>query len=244
MDHCKPCPTPCIPSVKLSLQDNTDFDQPHLYRSTVGALQYLAMTRPDISFSVNKLSQFLHAPTSNHWKACKRVLRYLSGTMDFGIAFKSASRLHLEGYADANWASCIDDRKSTSGYCVFLGPNIIAWSSRKQSVIARSSTESEYRSLALATTELTWIRSDEPTKLHANNTSAIQIVANPMYHERAKHIEVDCHLIRDAYNRHIITLPHISSGLQIADILTKSVIRQHHNLFVSKLLLVDSSASI
>ncbi|KAK6134940.1 hypothetical protein DH2020_031318 [Rehmannia glutinosa] len=119
MSTCKPCPTPCIPNIKLSLSDSIPFEQPHLYRSTVGALQYLSMTRPDISFS--------------------------------GVS--------LGGYLCRSCWACVDDRKSTSGYCIFLGPNLVAWSSRKQSVVARSSTESEYRSLASATTELMWLKS-------------------------------------------------------------------------------------
>lgn len=116
------------------------------------------MTRPDISFTVNKLSQFLQSPTVDHWKACKRILRYLKQTVDFGLHFKPASRVVLEGYSDADWASCVDDRRSTSGYSVYIGGNLVAWCAKKQKVVARSSTESEYRSLALATTEVIWLK--------------------------------------------------------------------------------------
>ena len=129
-------------------------DKPEVYRSTIGALQYLTLTRPDIAYSVNKLSQYLKSPTVNHWNACKRVLRYIKGTPHLGLHFKPSSLLTLEGYSDADWASSLDDRKSTSGFCMFLGANMVNWSSRKQRAVARSSTESEYRALASAATEL------------------------------------------------------------------------------------------
>lgn len=100
--------------------------------------------RPDIAFAVNKLSQFLHAPTMEHWSTCKRVLGYSKGTTEIGLQFRPSKRLNLECFSDADWASSPDDRKSTSGYYVFLGGNLINWSSRKQKEVARSSTESEY----------------------------------------------------------------------------------------------------
>ncbi|KAK6145621.1 hypothetical protein DH2020_022441 [Rehmannia glutinosa] len=154
LSSCKPVPSPVCSNTKLSLRDSPPLEDPTIYRSTVGALQYLTTTRAGISFVVNKLSQFLHEPTVNHWKLCKRVLRYLKGSINTGIIFQHVSPFTLECYADTDWTSCVDDRRSTSGFCVFLGLNIISWSSKKQHVVARSSTESEYRALALATTEV------------------------------------------------------------------------------------------
>lgn len=148
MSNAKSCPTPTCPGIKLSREDSPVFEQPTVYRSIIGALQYLTLTRPDISFAVNKLSQFLQAPTNDHWKACKRVLRYLRGTTEYGLHFSPAKQLFLEGVADADWASSTDDRKSTSSYCIYFGGNLIAWSSKKQKVVALSSAESEYRSIA------------------------------------------------------------------------------------------------
>lgn len=140
---CKPCPTPSCPSVKLSQQDSAFFYHPSLYRSIVGALQYLTMTRSDISFNVNKLSQFLAHPTTNHWGACKRVLRYLKGTLHSGLTFTPVSKFQLQGFVDADFASSVDDRRSTTSYRIMLGTNLLSWCSKKQSVLARSSTEAE-----------------------------------------------------------------------------------------------------
>ncbi|KAL5804239.1 hypothetical protein ACOSQ3_031039 [Xanthoceras sorbifolium] len=131
LQHSKPCSTPLSPSTVLSLHVGAPFSDPTLYRSTIGALQYLTHTRPDIAFSVNKLSQFLSSPTDVHWVACKRILRYLMGTMHLGLPFNSSSNLTISAYSDVDWGSSLDDRRSTSGMCVYLGSNLISWSSRK-----------------------------------------------------------------------------------------------------------------
>ncbi|KAK6152772.1 hypothetical protein DH2020_012411 [Rehmannia glutinosa] len=249
MANCKPCHTPCCPSIKLSLHDSPAFEHPSLYRSLIGALQYLTMTRPDISFAVNKLSQFLHSPTINHWKACKRVLRFLHGTKHLGLLFKPVSRMALEGFADADWASCIDDRRSTSGYCIFLGGNLITWSSKKQHVVARSSTESEYRSLALATTELVWIRSlfqelgihlHGPSTLWCDNVGAITLASNPTFHARTKHIEIDVHFIREKVQQKEVEVQFVPSEDQPADLLTKPMSPARFETLSKKLCLCPS----
>ncbi|XP_044505634.1 uncharacterized mitochondrial protein AtMg00810-like [Mangifera indica] len=141
MVDAKPCTTSFATSSRLTLDDSPAFDDPSLYRSIVGALQYLTLSRPDIAFSVNKLSQFLQKPTLTHWQACKSVLKYIKGTMSFGLQFISRSMLQLNCFSDADWASSLHDRRSTTGYCLFLGPNLIQWSSKKQNVVALSSTE-------------------------------------------------------------------------------------------------------
>ncbi|KAL5768179.1 hypothetical protein ACOSQ2_014962 [Xanthoceras sorbifolium] len=125
----KPCNSLTAYGVKLSLHEGEIFADPTCYRSTIGALQYLTYTRLDISYIVN-ISQYLVAPTTLHWQACKRVLRYLSGTVHKGLWFKpSSGSLKLEAYSDADWVSSVDDRRSTSGHCVFLVGNLISWSS-------------------------------------------------------------------------------------------------------------------
>ncbi|KAK6119767.1 hypothetical protein DH2020_046489 [Rehmannia glutinosa] len=226
--------TPMATNVKIDKdeKDSDLFDMPTLYRSNVGALQYLLMTRPDISYIMNKVSQFLHAPTTCHWAACKRVLRYLKGTQFQGLLFSPVQYLVLEGFSDADWVGCLDDRKSTSGYCVFLDKNLVAWSSKKQNVIARSTTESEYSALATAATDLIWIQSlfaelglslKQPAILWCDNKSVISLASNHIFHARTKHIEVDVHYIREKVNSKVIDVRLVPTQDQIVDVLTKAV---------------------
>lgn len=150
-------PTPMVSSSKLSKIGSNEVDDPTQFRSVVGALQYATLTRPEISFSVNKVCQFLSNPLEEHWKAVKRILRYLSGTKHHGLLIQPASLqqpLHLLGFCDADWASDPDDRRSTSSACVFLGPNLVSWWSKKQQLVARSSAEAEYRNMAHLAAEL------------------------------------------------------------------------------------------
>lgn len=159
MHQARPLPTPMVSGTKLSATDGDPFEEVTQYRSVVGALQYLTISRPDIAYSVNKVCQFMQAPLHTHWRAVKRILRYLNGTLDLGITFNVSTQLTLHGFCEADWVSDPDDRRSTSGFCWFLGNSPISWSSKKQSVVSRFSTKSEYRSLAHATADLPWLRS-------------------------------------------------------------------------------------
>ena len=121
MMKCKSCPTPMSTGKIISASDGSPLHNPTMYRSAVGALQYLTHTRPDIAYVVNRLSQFLTAPTNEHWKLLKHVFRYLHGTFHLGLHIQCNAKVNLTSFSDADWASCPDDRRSVAGYCVFLG---------------------------------------------------------------------------------------------------------------------------
>ena len=201
---CSPASTPMSTTTSLSLYAGDPLLDPYTYQSIVGALEYCTITRLDISFAVNKVCQYMHAPTNYHWLVVKRILRYIKGTIKHGINFQASSDLSLTCYSDTDCASSPENRKSTSGYCIFFGSNLISWSSGKQHVVFTSNAESEYRGLANAAAELMWIEQllfelqfslpRSPT-LFYDNTSARDMAHNPILHARTKHIEIDFHFV-------------------------------------------------
>ncbi|XP_016901897.1 uncharacterized mitochondrial protein AtMg00810-like [Cucumis melo] len=193
------------PNVCLTPFDGVPLEDPTLYRQLVGSLIYLTVTRPDIAYVVHIVSQFMAAPRTIHFTVVLRILRYIKGTLGHGLQFSSQSSLVLSGFSDADWAGDPTDRRSTIGYCFYLGNAFISRRSKKQSVVSRSSTESEYRTLADVTSELLWLcwlltdmggPQTSPTILHCDNRSVIQIAHSDVFHERTKHIENDCHFVR------------------------------------------------
>ncbi|XP_016207229.1 uncharacterized protein LOC107647687 [Arachis ipaensis] len=158
MQEAKAIPTLMASSLKLSVQGGELFQNPAQYRSVVGGLQYATITRPEISYAVNKVSQFMHQLLDNHWKAVKQILGYLAGTLQHGLRFQKSDESRIYALTDSDWGSDVDDRKSTSGFCVFYGPNLVSWSSRKQHVISRSSTEAEYIGIAAGLAEVIWLQ--------------------------------------------------------------------------------------
>uniref|UniRef100_A0A251UUV8 Putative reverse transcriptase, RNA-dependent DNA polymerase n=1 Tax=Helianthus annuus TaxID=4232 RepID=A0A251UUV8_HELAN len=158
MSTCKPCTTPVDLSAKLSATDGALFLDPTLYRSLAGALQYLTFTRTNISYAVQRVCLFMHEPRDPHYAFLNRILRYLQGTIDYGLRIIKSASHSLVAYSDADWGGCPDSRRSTSGYCVFLGDNLISWSSKRQPTVSRSSAEAEYRGVANTVAEATWIR--------------------------------------------------------------------------------------
>ena len=189
MHEAKPQPTPMISSQHLSKNRGESINNIKQYRSVVGALQYATITRPDISFSVNKVSQFLQDPRDEHWKAVKRILRYLKGTIQYGLTIKGGKDLNITGFTDSDWAADPDDRRSVTGYCIYIGDNLISWTSKKQTTISKSSAEAEYRSIASATSEIIWLQSilkelnllnNQKATIWCDNQSSIYMTANPI----------------------------------------------------------------
>ncbi|CAN6723036.1 unnamed protein product [Malus baccata var. baccata] len=245
MLECKPCLTPCHPHQKLLTHGSPSYSDPTHYRSIVGALQYLTFTRPDIAYSVNQVCQFMHSPLDSHYVAVKRILRYLRGTIGWGILFQLGS-LCLRAYTDADWAGDPNDRLSTTGFVVFLGSNPISWSSKKQHTVSRSSTEAEYRAMATTTAEVVWLQQllkdlhldiPSPPRLHCDNVSAMALATNPVLHSKAKHIEVDCHFVRERVQTGVISLQFVASQAQFADIFTKGLCSPLFTTHCSNLML-------
>uniref|UniRef100_A0A2N9GAT8 Reverse transcriptase Ty1/copia-type domain-containing protein n=1 Tax=Fagus sylvatica TaxID=28930 RepID=A0A2N9GAT8_FAGSY len=236
--------TPIEYNNRLNTHDGEPLPDATLYRQLVGSLVYLTVTRPDISYAVHIVSQFMAAPRSLHYAAVLRILRYLKGTLFHGLHFSSQSSLTLQAYSDADWAGDPTDRRSTTGYCFLLGDSLISWRSKKQSVVARSSTEAEYRALADTTAELLWLRwllqdlgidCSTAVPIHCDNQSAIQIAHNDVFHERTKHIEIDCHFVRHHLLQGTLQLRSVSSQDQLADIFTKPMPPGRFRDLISKL---------
>jgi hypothetical protein len=194
MLDCQPSRTPVDTTFKLSSTGDS-FSDPSLYRSLTGALQYLTITRPEISFAVQQACLFMHDPRIPHFNHVKRILRYLKGTLDHGLHINSSSPTTLTAYSDADWAGCPDTRRSTSGYCVFLGNNLVSWSSKRQVTVSRSSAEAEYRAVAHAVAETVWLRQllaelhrpiHQATIVYCDNISAVYMAGNPVQHRRTK----------------------------------------------------------
>ena len=227
----KPCSTPMNPAVHLT-KDGELFEDPEKYRRLVGKLNYLTVTRPDIAFSVSVVSQFMSSPTIHHWAALEQILCYLKGAPGRGIVYTNHGHTHIECFSDADWAGSKIDRRSTSGYCVFVGGNLVSWKSKKQNVVSRSSAESEYRAMAQSVCEVIWIyqlltevglKTSVPAKLWCDNQAALHIASNPVFHERTKHIEIDCHFVREKIQQGLISTGYVKTGEQLGDIFTKSL---------------------
>ncbi|XP_074327310.1 uncharacterized protein LOC141665234 [Apium graveolens] len=205
-DLSKKALTPLPLDIRLTADDGPLFENAELYRSIVGKLNFLTNTRPDLSYTVQVLSQFLQNPRKSHYDALLHTLRYLNVTIGQGILLKASNAITLEAFSDSDWASCPDSRRSVTGYILMLGNSLITWKSKKQSTVSRSSSEAEYRAMASAASEVVWtvklleelgVQGLQPVQLNCDNQSALHIARNPVFHERTKHIEIDCHFTRD-----------------------------------------------
>ncbi|XP_019100765.1 PREDICTED: uncharacterized protein LOC109132819 [Camelina sativa] len=218
------------------------------YRRLVGRLIYLGVTRPDLSYAIHLLSQFKHAPRVEHWEAARRVVCYLKSNPGQGILLCSGTDLRLTAWCDADHNGCPLTRRSLTAWFIQLGGSPVSWKTRKQDVVSRSSCEAEYRAMAKTVCELLWLRDvlvsmgvdcSAPVSLYCDNESAIHLSKNPVFHERTKHIESDCHFIRDEIVRGVIAPQHVSTKVQLADILTKALGRKEFDDFKLKVGIRD-----
>ncbi|GJY12088.1 ribonuclease H-like domain-containing protein [Tanacetum coccineum] len=231
MVSCNPSRTPVDTESKLGVDGDLVSD-PTLYRSLAGSLQYLTFTRPDISYAVQQVCLHMHDPREPHLSALKRILRYVQGTLNYGLQLFSSSTTDLVAYSDADWAGCPTTRRSTSGYCVFLGNNLLSWSAKRQPTLSRSSAEAEYRGVANAVAETCWLRNllrelhtplSSATLVYCDNVSAVYLSSNPVQHQRTKHIEIDIHFVRDLVAAGQVQVLHVPARYQFADIFTKGL---------------------
>ena len=238
MENCKHVATPLEPGAKFEkINDDSEVVNLKEFQSVIGCLTYASIgTRPDISAAVGVLSQHMSKPGKQHWIGVKRILRYLKGTLNYGFIYKSSDSDDntLFGYADADWAGDVSTRKSTSGYVFKIGSSTISWRSKRQSIVALSSTEAEYVSLSHATQEAIWLRAllhdmgfnqSKPTMMFEDNQGAIELSKNPSHHSRTKHIDIKFHHVRDAVISKKIDLRYCPTQHMIADILTKGLPR-------------------
>ncbi|KAI0485897.1 hypothetical protein KFK09_029448 [Dendrobium nobile] len=249
LQNCNSVANPCVTKLAGNLTTSAPCFSPAVYRQLIGSLQYLTLTRPDIAYAVNALSQHMHDPASAHTSLLKKLIRYIKGTTEFGLPI-TKSTLLLKTYSDADWASDPVTRKSTSGFCTFLGDTLVSWTVKKQTTVSRSSTESEYRALAAATADTIWLKKlladfridhPEPVDIFCDNTSTIALANNPVFHARTKHIEIDQRFVREHIQNKVIRLLPISTIDQLADILTKPLSTPRFKLLRSKLTIFSNS---
>ncbi|GKB70996.1 putative RNA-directed DNA polymerase [Tanacetum coccineum] len=253
---CRPVVTPLPENIVLSHKEtaNDKFLQNiTAYQKLVGKLIYLCMTRPDISYAVNCLSQHMHSPLQSHFDLGLRLLRYLKLAPGSGINFaKSHSKFSVIAYSDSDWAKCPVTRRSVTGYCVFVNGSLVSWKSKRQATLSKSSAEAEYRAMASVTCEIMWVLKVlkdfgqcglTPVDLFCDNKSAIQIAANPVMHEKTKHFDIDVHLVREKVASGLIKTKKVNSKDQVADIFTKALGSVQHGALVNKLGMINLFAA-
>lgn len=233
MLDCNSMKIPMHPMEIISKDEGGTPVDPTNFKSLIGGLRYLVHTRPDLAYSVGVVSRFMEKPTSMHLNAAKRILRYVKGTMDFGLIYtKNDENNVVIGYSDSDLAGNVEDRKSTGGMVFYLNKNLITWNSQKQRCVALSSCEAEFMAATAASCQAIWLRKllsqitgiyIQPMTLFIDNKSAIDLAKNPVFHGRSKHIDIRFHFIRECIANGDIVVKHVCTEEQRADSLTKAL---------------------
>ena len=253
MESCNAVYNPMVPGEKLNMDEEGDRVDATYYKQIIGSLMYLTTTRPDLQFSVSLLSRFMSSPTTLHVQAAKKVLRYLKGTIDFGIWYKRGGGGELLVYTDSDFAGDVDTRKSTSGYVFLMDNAAVAWLSKKQPIVTLSTTEAEYVAASVCACQAVWFRrmmqelgheATEGTTILCDNTSTIKLSKNQVFHGRCKHIGVRFHFLRELVNNGEISLKHCGSQEQVADIFTKPLRREVFEKLRSELGICSVSSKL
>ena len=247
MQDCKRVATPIDPNQSLiKLKDDEQSVNLQDYQAVIGCLTYaMTISRPDLATSVGILSQFMSKPGQNHWKAVTRVLRYIKGSLNIGLKFDASYQTPVDviGFTDADWAGDVVERKSTSGYVFQICGGTVSWRSKRQEIVALSSTEAEYKALSFAAQELMWLRSflkdlgyEQKTNiLNEDNQGAIALSKNPDNHSRTKHIDVRYHYIRDLVEKKKVEVNYCPTNNNLADLMTKGLPRPRFEELCKKL---------
>ncbi|XP_074337612.1 secreted RxLR effector protein 161-like [Apium graveolens] len=222
------------------------------YRCIVGCLRYLTHSLPDITYVVGVVSRFMEQPTVKHKQAVKQILRYIKGTISYGLRYtRNSYRNALSGYTDTDMAGDVVDRRSTGGMCFYLNGNLISWTSQKQRVIALSSCEAEYMAATLAACQSIWLRGllREVLRqqvgsviIYIDNKSAIELMKNPILHGRSKHIDVRFHFIWECIEHGELVVRYVGTRKQKADILTKALGRVKFEIMQEQIGVCDIAA--
>jgi hypothetical protein len=230
MEDSYPIGTPMVVGCKLSKDDiSSDVDQ-RTYRSMIGSLLYIASSRPDIMQAVGMVGRYQSSPKQSHLIVVKRIFKYLKGTMTYGLWYPINQNFQLTTYSDVDWENCVDERKITSGGESFLGDSLVAWLSKKQGSTSLSTTEEKYIVAATCCTQILWmiqtladlkVTYTDPIPLHCDNTSAINLSKNPVFHSKSKNRPIKYHFIREQVTNRIVQVNYIPSTEQIVDIFTK-----------------------
>ncbi|CAJ2647424.1 unnamed protein product [Trifolium pratense] len=232
MESCNSVCNPIVPGNKLKKDEDGIACDSTSYKQMVGCLMYLLATRPDLAFSVCLVARFMERPTELHVAAVKRILRYVKGTVSYGLWFEMGKNDELVGWSDSDYAGDLDDRKSTSGYVFMIGSKAVSWCSKKQPIVTLSTTEAEFIAAANCACQAIWLsrildhissRKKDCITLYCDNSSTIKLSKNPVMHGRSKHIDVRFHFLRDLTKDGKVQLLHCSSFEQTADIMTKAL---------------------